>query len=132
MATLFLLDDDGGALQQWNLTSQPVTIGRGSRANAKIDDDGLSRRHFMIAREGDDYVVKDLGSRNGTWVDGDREMSAVLFQHHSILAGKSKFHFAADDVLPVQPKRRTGPHDTVIIPFLDVVARQTVPLRLAD
>lgn len=45
-------------------------IGRAQDANLTISDDGISRRHAEIRRIGDDYVVRDLDSRNGTFIDG--------------------------------------------------------------
>jgi pSer/pThr/pTyr-binding forkhead associated (FHA) protein len=66
MATLCLLGIDGAQGKQWEISDQPVTVGRGATADVKVEDDGLSRRHFMVLREGADYLIKDLSSRNGT------------------------------------------------------------------
>jgi two-component system response regulator GlrR len=52
--------------------------GEGARASSEaepvhpIQDELLSRRHLRIARQGRRYVVEDLGSRNGTFLDGRR------------------------------------------------------------
>lgn len=48
-----------------------VVIGR-SRGDLRLDDDELSRRHIRVAPAGDDVLVEDLGSTNGTYVDGTR------------------------------------------------------------
>jgi pSer/pThr/pTyr-binding forkhead associated (FHA) protein len=82
----------------------------------KINDDGLSRSHFMIDKEGDDYLLKDLSSRNGTWVDGTRVQVMKLSHNDPILAGQTEFRFK--DHRPSATAEfiaRTGPHGTVIV-----------------
>jgi pSer/pThr/pTyr-binding forkhead associated (FHA) protein len=76
MATLCLLNEDGLVVRHWAIGEKAVTIGRGATVDVQVDDEGLSRRHFMIVRDGDGYLLKDLSSRNGTWMDGDGQMIA--------------------------------------------------------
>ena len=108
MANLCLLTDDGDVAEQWEIRHRPLAIGRGESVDIKIDDDGLSRRHFMIFREGEEYLIKDLSSRNGTWVSGARALTTTLRHNDSILAGRSLFRF-------FEPEPAMGPHDTVVI-----------------
>jgi membrane-bound lytic murein transglycosylase D len=49
-----------------------VRIGRGAECTIRIDDDGVSRNHSEIFRAGGTWCVRDLGSSNGTFVDGER------------------------------------------------------------
>jgi hypothetical protein len=49
-----------------------LVIGRRDDADVTIRDDGVSRRHASIHVEGEGAVLRDLGSANGTWVDGAR------------------------------------------------------------
>jgi DNA-binding NtrC family response regulator/pSer/pThr/pTyr-binding forkhead associated (FHA) protein len=49
-----------------------VTFGRSRGAVVSIKDDNVSRMHTAIRRTGDAIQVEDLGSRNGTWVNGQR------------------------------------------------------------
>ncbi|MBP6629281.1 MAG: GGDEF domain-containing protein [Kofleriaceae bacterium] len=51
---------------------QPALLGRGKRCDVKLDDDGISRSHARIRHDGGALVVEDLGSRNGTQVNGAR------------------------------------------------------------
>ncbi len=48
-----------------------LVIGRSSRADISVSDPSLSRSHAELSLEGDIWTVKDLGSRNGTRVNGD-------------------------------------------------------------
>jgi len=50
---------------------KPVTIGR-VEGTLVVDDSGLSRLHAEFSRVGDDYVVRDMGSTNGTFVNDAR------------------------------------------------------------
>lgn len=117
MASLSLLSEDGRMVRRWEIGERPVAVGRGASMDVKIEDEGLSRRHFMIEREGEDYVIKDLNSRNGTWVDGERALlTARLQEENRILAGRTQFRFSKRRVPePSGLPRNTGPHGTVVL-----------------
>jgi DNA-binding NtrC family response regulator len=71
------LDDADRGSQVVDLPDgQDVTIGRSASATVHVDDDSVSRMHARIRRNGDTIEVEDLGSRNGTRVNGER-ISAV-------------------------------------------------------
>jgi pSer/pThr/pTyr-binding forkhead associated (FHA) protein len=115
MATLCLLSIDGKLGAQWEIRDEPVTVGRNAASDVKIEDDGLSRRHFMIVREGADYLIRDLSSRNGTWVHGHRALIARLRDNDCILAGNTLFRFCDDRAaVAVDPQLLIGPHGTRI------------------
>lgn len=93
MAGLCLLDENGAIAQRWELGDQPVAVGRGNAADVTIPDDTLSRRHFQIWEEGEGFLIKDLDSQNGTWVDGQRTQVTKLRHDVCIVAGRSVFMF---------------------------------------
>jgi pSer/pThr/pTyr-binding forkhead associated (FHA) protein len=49
-----------------------IVIGRGHEAELRLSDPAVSRLHAAVRVEGRTLVVEDLGSANGTWVNGDR------------------------------------------------------------
>lgn len=51
--------------------SDEMTLGRGYGADLLLSDNGLSRRHCRVFKEGDQIFIEDLGSSNGTMVDGE-------------------------------------------------------------
>ncbi|HEX8001484.1 MAG TPA: DUF3662 and FHA domain-containing protein [Mycobacteriales bacterium] len=59
-----------GATKTIDLANDVTVVGRGSQADLRLDDTGVSRLHAEIRREGDDVVLVDLGSTNGTAVNG--------------------------------------------------------------
>lgn len=117
MATLCLLGEDGTVAQRWEIGDQPVAIGREETADVSVRDDALSRRHFMIWREAEHYLIKDLNSQNGTWVDGQRAQGTKLKQNDCILAGHSLFLFH-EKPLPAAAGLEClpRPHDSAFLP----------------
>src|SRR5512137_923371 len=100
MAALYQIGDDGSRAERWVIDEEPVVVGRSGQAKVSIEDEGVSRRHFLILRDGEDYVIKDLNSRNGTWVHGRRVCAEKLHNNDCILAGHTVFLFAERPVLP--------------------------------
>jgi hypothetical protein len=74
--------------------SRPTTlIGRGSEADLRIDDPGISRRHAELRRSGGDVTVVDLGSTNGVVVDGERVERARLRDGSEVVLGSTTMVF---------------------------------------
>jgi serine phosphatase RsbU (regulator of sigma subunit) len=58
-----------------------ITIGRSARNDVCVPDPFASRVHAEVRREGDVYLLQDLGSANGTYYNGSRLEGAVELQH---------------------------------------------------
>ena len=69
------------------------TMGRGENVDFQIMDHGLSRLHCAIGRKEGSIYVEDLGSRNGTWVNGVRITRAHLSSGDSVRIGSVEFEF---------------------------------------
>lgn len=75
-------------------------IGRDSGCAIRIDADSISRHHARISVTGADVSLEDLGSKNGTWVSGERIGAAVpLTDGTSFRLGSEtvRFEIAPDD-----------------------------------
>ena len=84
------------------LTENESLIGREPTASVCLNSRAVSRRHCVIRREGDNYVVQDLGSHNGTLVN-DRIVSTQTLQHgDKIAVADSVFMFVADGEEPLR------------------------------
>lgn len=73
---------------EFSLTKPITTLGRGNDADVRIDDGGASRMHCEVLL-GSEVVIRDLGSTNGTIVDGARIHEAVLSDGSIIRIGET-------------------------------------------
>ncbi len=64
-----VLVTSGRAMGEIFALEGPSTVGRDCDCDLVLRDDGISRRHCRFSREGDDVLIEDLGSTNGTWVN---------------------------------------------------------------
>jgi pSer/pThr/pTyr-binding forkhead associated (FHA) protein len=56
----------------FHLEGETVQIGRGRKNEIVIHDNEVSREHCVLNRAGDNYELRDLGSSNGTFLNGQR------------------------------------------------------------
>jgi len=66
------LVQDRKTVQIYDLDQSVIRIGRIPGMDIQIDDVSISRRQAEIQQEGDRWVVRDIGSSNGTFVNGER------------------------------------------------------------
>lgn len=60
-----------GEALAFSLAAQPqLTLGRGTTCDVVINDGTLSQMHLVLERADDGWLVRDAGSRNGSWLDG--------------------------------------------------------------
>jgi pSer/pThr/pTyr-binding forkhead associated (FHA) protein len=96
MAFLYRIQADGAPAESWPVGNQPLVVGRGDCAEALVGDDALSRSHFLVVKEGPDFVLADLDSQNGTSVNGKRVSGHKLRSGDVIHAGQSVFYFSSE------------------------------------
>ena len=65
-----VLVQGGQPIRTWPLAAPELTIGRAEQSDIPLADPGVSRNHARVVREGDDFIVEDLRSTNGTEVNG--------------------------------------------------------------
>jgi len=78
------------------LSPTPTVIGRSREADVVVDDPNVSRRHAQVRREGDAWVMRDMGSTNGVKVNGRRVEEAVLAPGDELTIGKSRLVFEVE------------------------------------
>ena len=77
---------------------QSKTVGRGRDADVMVDDPSLSRLHGRIAVDQDGQLsVDDLGSTNGTFVNGAEQLSAYLMLGDTVRFGRVEYLVSGDD-----------------------------------
>ena len=77
------------------LDANVTTVGRHPDADIFLDDVTVSRRHSEFLRDGSRFQIKDLGSLNGTYLDGDRIDIAELDEGSEVQVGKFRLTFYA-------------------------------------
>jgi diguanylate cyclase (GGDEF)-like protein len=77
------------------LAESAVDIGRGSACQLILDADSVSRRHARIEWNGQEHRLVDLGSTNGTFVNGSRVKEALLRDGDRIGIGKALLKYLA-------------------------------------
>jgi len=89
-----VVDVDG---TRYQLTGRTTVIGRGSESDVVVDDPGVSRRHVEIRVDAGRASVRDLGSTNGTYVDGRRTDAGPLVDGAVVTIGRTRITFASRD-----------------------------------
>jgi Protein of unknown function (DUF3662)/FHA domain len=89
------------AVLRWNgerrvLDKRRTVLGRSRDADVQIEDPNVSRRHAEIVQEGSAYWLVDLGSTNGTEVDGKRVQRAQLGDGSSFTVGETTLTFSTE------------------------------------
>jgi pSer/pThr/pTyr-binding forkhead associated (FHA) protein len=89
------------AVLSWNgqrrvLEQQRSVLGRSRDADVQIEDPNVSRRHAEIVQEGSTYWLVDLGSTNGTEVDGRRVQRVRLEDGSRFTLGETTVTFSTE------------------------------------
>ena len=74
--------------------SGPVLLGRSRRCDFVVRDPSVSRRHALLIRNDDAWTLYDLGSTNGTRINGWRVERATLRAGDELELGGARFRFA--------------------------------------
>jgi class 3 adenylate cyclase len=110
-ALVAILDGAEGE-RRVRITAQ-LTVGRGEDAGLLIDDPEISRAHAVLASTGDGLEIEDLGSLNGTWVNGERITNAMsLAPGDMIKVGTTRIEVVSVSVAPEgapSPQQRASP-----------------------
>jgi predicted component of type VI protein secretion system len=70
----------------FSLEGDQLLIGRDSSSGVAINDAEISRKHARLTFQGGKYVIEDLGSTNGTFVNGQRLVSAVVLKSGDVVS----------------------------------------------
>jgi diguanylate cyclase (GGDEF)-like protein len=79
--------------RRFALTRNEVVLGRGSDCDIQVDRDSVSRRHARVFRSGDQWIVEDLGSTNGSYVNDVPVQKSALRDSDFVKIGAAIFKF---------------------------------------
>jgi pSer/pThr/pTyr-binding forkhead associated (FHA) protein len=75
----------------------PISVGRHPDNQIQFNDDGLSRKHCVFERRQDGWWVTDLGSRNGTKLNGVRITTASMSSGDVVRVGNLEIRFMSPE-----------------------------------
>src|SRR5215213_5232004 len=90
-----LIVSDGTRDRELQLVGR-IVVGRDPSCDVSHDDSLLSRRHAEFVTAGDDVTVKDLGSRNGVFVNGARAAEQRLAAGDVVQIGPLRARYVLD------------------------------------
>lgn len=134
LQTLFISEESDGcklvrindsfAGEEFSLSETENTIGRTDDNFILLSDASISRHHARIIRASADYTVMDLGSSNGTKVNGKTLKTATTLKHGDrVQFGNVEFVFAPGDVQinPADYTGRVGSNNAVLMVGITVL-----------
>jgi hypothetical protein len=99
-ALLVVQYGSGAVGERFLLDTDRAVAGRSANADIFLDDVTVSRKHAEFVREGDRFVVRDIGSLNGTYVNRVRIDAATLTTGDEVQIGKFRMSFHASPQAP--------------------------------
>lgn len=106
MTTQLVPMDGGDAI---TVTEELILIGRGDNCDLKLTHTSVSRAHCVVARLGDRVLVRDLGSSNGTWINGKRVERGILVANDMLLVAGVRFKVEFQDPATQKPEAALPP-----------------------
>jgi DNA-binding winged helix-turn-helix (wHTH) protein len=69
---VLIINQGDKAGQRWTVQNDMVVLGRGNECDLLLPEPQVSRQHIKIKQIAGQYVLEDLDSKNGTWVNGQQ------------------------------------------------------------
>ncbi len=90
---LFVVNQGPKAGARYALDTDPVTLGRHPDSDIFLDDITVSHRHAEVRRSGDDYLIRDMDSLNGTYLNHRLVDEGELSEGDEVQIGRFKLVF---------------------------------------
>ena len=89
----YFLVQRGGKSSRVRLESFPVAVGRDAVNGVVVNDPAASRFHLKIKKRGVSFIIQDLGSKNGTYLNGEKIINSVLKNNDQLQIGATTLTF---------------------------------------
>jgi adenylate cyclase len=117
----------GGSVRRMPLTALPCRVGRSPTCHFVVVSDEVSKEHVEIFRVGDEYRIRDLGSTNGTFLNGARIIEAPLADHDRFQLGQEEIRFRSGVAEATPEAHETGPQTVLVTKKRRVTMSDTMP-----
>lgn len=92
-----------GSTASHDLTEDTITLGRVADNMIQIDDASVSSHHAELVRDGNDFILRDLDSTNGTRLNGAAHSEGKLKEGDSIVFGNIEALYESENPADAQP-----------------------------
>lgn len=130
-AALRVVAGEGAGLVHY-LRRGECRIGRATENDLVLQDPAVSRQHAVVRFEADHFVIEDLGSRLGLFVDGARVQSAQLAPGSLVKLGETVLRFAPLEPAPAGPPPPTVEHQEMLLPVIEALNSTRVLSEVLD
>ena len=125
MDVALLLSRERGESRRFPLTHDVVTMGRGEGCDLRIPLGDVSRKHCSLVRSDDGLMIQDIGSSNGTFVNGKKVREAALRAGDQIRVGSLRFVVQIDGVPSEDDARFTTLSEKTVPETVSEIPEQT-------
>ena len=120
-----LVPADGGP--PVDLTKDLTLFGRDEDCDVRLDHKSVSKLHCVIVKTDGLLLLRDLGSTNGTRVNGQRVRRAALLPNDSISVANVKYQVKFGIELELEPELAAAPRPAEAPPTGDQLRRNALP-----
>ena len=107
-----ILKFNSNVLKELKIDQDEIIIGRDPGNDIQIDNEAVSREHARIIRGPNYYLIEDLNSTNGTFVNGKKINKKFLQEVDEILIGKHSLQVFLEDPPAIMKERKLTGIDT--------------------
>jgi EAL domain-containing protein (putative c-di-GMP-specific phosphodiesterase class I) len=125
MARVEYLVNPNGQVQRIELSQLPFVFGREANAQFIVPNLSVSKTHAELYWANDQFWIRDLGSSNGTFVNGERIRESALKNGDIIHLAHAEFRFFNEPVVDLKPENAP-------IPVTELVQGKTPPSVMRD
>ena len=99
-------------IKEFKIDQNEIIIGRDPGSDIQIDNIAISREHACIVKGSNDYIIEDMNSKNGIFINGRKINKKFLKTDDEITIGKYSLQIVLEEDPAIRKKRKTKAIDT--------------------
>jgi len=101
-----LLKLQNTVIKEFKTDQNEIIIGRDPDNDIQIDNIAISRKHARIVKNPNDYIIEDMNSVNGIFIDGKKINKKYLKTNDEIIIGKYSLQIILEDDPAIRKKKK--------------------------